>query len=74
VKHAKVFSFRRSFLGLALSALFVFNQVNGQSSTLGKIDFPTSGAPAAQKHFGRTVCLESTGAQSLYVTAISETK
>jgi tetratricopeptide (TPR) repeat protein len=51
VKHTKVFPFLRSFLGLALSTLFVFNQVNGQSPTLGKIDFPTSGAPAAQKHF-----------------------
>lgn len=51
MKHTKYFPFCRSFLGLGLFVLFVFNQVNGQSATLGKINFPTSGSAAAREHF-----------------------
>ena len=40
-----------SALGVLLSVLLVFSQVDGQSALLGKIDLPTSGTPAAQRNF-----------------------
>ncbi len=44
-------------LALALAGLFSGGRLLGQASDLGRIDFPTSGSPEAQKHFLRGVLL-----------------
>jgi len=48
---------RGLILALMLAGLFSGSRLGAQTSDLGRIDFPTSGSPAAQEHFLRGVLL-----------------
>ncbi|HZS10556.1 MAG TPA: tetratricopeptide repeat protein [Blastocatellia bacterium] len=50
----RIFS-RSSFLPLALIITFAVTKAPAQTAQLGRIEFPTSGSPAAQEHFLRGV-------------------